>query len=408
MDFEALMREAVAHNITVSTVALGKDADRTLMDAIAHWGQGRSYYTADQLFIPRIFTAETILVSRGLIEEQPFRPVLQAEHELLRGLGMAQAPNLYGYVVTYGKPAAEMLLVTPKSDPLLAVQRYGLGRTAAFTSDLSPRWGKDWVQWDGFSQFTAQLVRWLQRQGTKESFDVRVHLREGQGIVESDIYDAHGHYMNNLALEGRLLLPNKDTLSLPFTQTAPGRYEGHFPMQGNGEYLLSLVGKTEAQTVGPKTVGVSVPYSPEYLGLDINYSLLNRLAERTGGKVLRPDAVEDAAQMLFTTPAKNISTLQDYWPWFVVLALCLFVGEIAIRQLLLPTAWTTPRQRRETTQEAAPEYAYGELEAIVHHRAEERRRRTTVSRDGHSASETSTDQAWHFYLAGLRDRRRKS
>ena len=40
MDFEALMRNAVANNITVSTVALGKDADRTLMDAIAHWGQG--------------------------------------------------------------------------------------------------------------------------------------------------------------------------------------------------------------------------------------------------------------------------------------------------------------------------------------------------------------------------------
>ena len=53
---------------------------------------------------------------------------------------MAQAPNLYGYVVTYGKPAAEMLLLTPKSDPLLAVQRYGLGRTAAFTK-ISPRVG---------------------------------------------------------------------------------------------------------------------------------------------------------------------------------------------------------------------------------------------------------------------------
>ena len=99
---------------------------------------------------------------------------------------------------------------------------------------------------------------------------------------------------------------------------------------------------------------MSVPYSPEYLGLDINYSLLNRLAERTGGKVLRPDAVEDAAQMLFTTPAQNISTLQDYWPWFVVLALCLFIGEIAIRQLLLPSAWTTPRQRREILPETVP------------------------------------------------------
>ena len=64
-----------------------------------------------------------------------------------------------------------------------------------------------------------------------------------------------------------------------------------------------------------------------------------------------------------------------------MLALCLFVGEIAIRQVLLPTAWTTPRQRRDTRQEPVSEYAYSELEAIVHLRAEERRRRNTgVSR----------------------------
>src|SRR5215470_7170991 len=105
------MRDATTNNITVSAVGLGKDADRTLMDAIAHWGHGRSYYTDDALYVPRIFTAETILVSRGLIEEEPFQAVPQTEHELLRGLQMAQVPPLYGYVVTYGKPAAEVLLV---------------------------------------------------------------------------------------------------------------------------------------------------------------------------------------------------------------------------------------------------------------------------------------------------------
>ena len=87
--------------------------------------------------------------------------MLQTEHELLQGLQMAQAPNLYGYIVTYGKPAAELVLVTPKTDPLLAVQRYGLGRTAAFTSDLSARWGKDWLRWPQFNQFVAQLMRWV-------------------------------------------------------------------------------------------------------------------------------------------------------------------------------------------------------------------------------------------------------
>jgi uncharacterized membrane protein/Mg-chelatase subunit ChlD len=383
MDFEALMRDAVAHNITVSAVALGKDADRTLMDAIAHWGQGRSYYTDDPMYVPRIFTAETILVSRSLLEEQSFQPVLQTEHELLRGLQMAQAPPLHGYVVTYGKPAAEMLLVTPKGDPVLAVQRYGLGRTAAFTSDLSARWGKDWLRWPAFSQFAAQLVRWVQRKGTMESFDVRVELREGQGIAQADVYDYQSQFLNSLDLQGRLLLPNKETRLLPFVQIAPGRYQGQFPMQGNGEYLLSLVGKKEGLTVGPKTVGVSVPYSPEYLGLDINYGLLNRLAERTGGEVLRPDAPVEAAQKLFATPGQHVSALKEYWPWFVLLALCLFVAEIAVRQIVLPAAWTARRRpRRATPQEPVTTYAYGDLEAIVHRRAEERRRRGVTPRDG--------------------------
>lgn len=383
MDFESLMRDAVANNITVSAVALGKDADRTLMDAIAHWGQGRSYYTDDQLYVPRIFTAETILVSRSLIEEQPFQPVLQTEHELFRGLQMAQAPALYGYVVTYGKAAAEMLLVTPKTDPLLAVQRYGLGRTAAFTSDLSARWGKDWLQWPQYPQFAAQLVRWVQRKGTAETFDVQVEAQEGQGAVQADVYDAQGSFLNNLRLQGRVVMPNKETLPLAFAQVAPGRYQGRFALRGNGEYLLTLVGTKDAMTIGPKTVGLSLPYSPEYLGLDINYGVLNRLAERTGGRVLRPDTPEEAAQVLFATPDQKVTALREYWPWFVVLALCLFVVEIALRQILLPAAWTIRRQRQDTPSETVPTYAYGDLEAIVHRRAEERRRRGLTSRDSH-------------------------
>jgi hypothetical protein len=236
------MRDAVAHNITVTTVALGKDADRTLMDALAHWGQGRSYYTDDPLFIPRIFTAETILVSRGLIDEEPFQPGLQTDHELLRGLPTDRLPNLYGYVVTYGKPAAELLLVTPKSDPLLAVQRYGLGRTAAFTADLGLRWGKDWVRWPEFPQFAAQLVRWIQRKSTVQTFDVQAQVQEGRGLVQADVYDANDRFVNQAALEGKVLTPHKETIPIAFTQQAPGRYAGEFAMQGQGEYLLTLVG----------------------------------------------------------------------------------------------------------------------------------------------------------------------
>jgi uncharacterized membrane protein len=373
MDFEALMKEAIHNNITVTTVALGKDADRTLMDAIAHWGQGRSYYTDDPLFIPRIFTAETILVSRGLIEESPFQPTLQTEHELLQGIDFAQAPPLYGYVVTYGKPAAELLLTTPKQDPLLAVQRYGLGRTAAFTADLGLRWGKDWARWKEFPQLTAQLIRWMQRKNTIETFAVRADVEDGQGTIQADVYDVQDQFVNRIGLEGKVLTPSKEAVPVDFKQTAPGRYAGHFSMQGQGEYLLTLVGKHDGATIGPKTIGVAVPYSPEYLGLDTNYGLLNRLAERTGGRVLRPDVPSEAAAVLFATPGQSLTALQEYWPWFAILALCLFVGEIALRQLFMAARRTGPPQRSESEMETA--YTYDELAAIVHRRAEEHRRR---------------------------------
>jgi uncharacterized membrane protein len=406
MDFEALMQDATAQNITVSAVALGKDADRTLMDAIAHWGHGRSYYTDEALYVPRIFTAETILASRGLIEEQPFQAVLQTEHALLQGLHMAQAPNLYGYVVTYSKPAAELVLVTPKTDPLLAVQRYGLGRTAAFTSDLSARWGKDWLHWPQFSQFVAQLMRWVQRQGVTENFDVRVDIRDGQAVVQADVYDAQERYVNRLDLQGsRVLMPNRQTLPVSFIPIAPGRYQGRFPMQGNGEYVLSMQGKQEDKTIGPKTVGLALPYSAEYLGLDINYRLLNLLAERTGGQILNAAAATEAVDVLFATPGQPLTARKDYWPWFVILALCLFILDIAVRQVIIPAAWMARRQRQAALQTPeAPAYTYDELEAIVHRRAEDHRRRSTALREARHGARPEGNQARYVTVASVRNR----
>ena len=226
-------------------------------------------------------------MSRSLIEEGPFQPRLQRRHELLRGVGIDETPPLHGYVVTYGKPAAEVLLTTPADDPLLAVQRYGLGHTAAFTADLGPRWGKEWLSWPQFGPFTAQLVRWVQRTATPESVDVQVDVRDGQAVVRADVYDPEDRFVNRLDLQGsRVLTPQKDTLPLQLEQTAPGRYQGRFAVSGRGEYLLSLVGRQGEATIGPKTVGIALPYSAEYLGLDVNHALLTR----PGGTYRRPGA----------------------------------------------------------------------------------------------------------------------
>ncbi len=77
-DFQGLLRRMAKDKITVSTVAIGKDADVQLMVDIAKWGRGRFYYTEDSQTIPRIFTLETQLASKASLIEQPFKPQLTA------------------------------------------------------------------------------------------------------------------------------------------------------------------------------------------------------------------------------------------------------------------------------------------------------------------------------------------
>ena len=141
--------------------------------------------------------------------------------------------------------------------------------------------------------------------------------------------------------------------------------------QDLGQHRLHQVPVLEVEAVGEPGDGA----------LDINFGLLNRLAERTGGQVLRPDMPAEAAEVLFATPGQSLSALRDYWPWFVMLALCLFIGEIAIRQILLPASWAARLQSRTAPSEPAVDYTYDELEAIVHRRAEEHRRRTLMTRE---------------------------
>jgi len=89
--------------------------------------------------------------------------------------------------------------------------------------------------------------------------------------------------------------------------------------------------------------------------------------------VLRPDVPSEAADILFATPGQSLTALKEYWPWFAILALCLFVGEIALRQLFVSASRTGRQRRAADGSETA--YTYDELAAIVHRRAEEHRRR---------------------------------
>ena len=63
-DYEALITEGLEENITLSTVALGQDADRALLEDLALMGTGRFYDVMDESTIPAILSRETVMFSR--------------------------------------------------------------------------------------------------------------------------------------------------------------------------------------------------------------------------------------------------------------------------------------------------------------------------------------------------------
>jgi Mg-chelatase subunit ChlD len=331
-DFHGLVQRMARDGITVSTVSVGNDADVQLMADIAKDGKGRGYVALDPRTIPQIFTTETLLISRDLLVEKPVTPSVVSSAGPLKGIAQGSLPSLRGYVLTYPKPRAE-LLMKADADPLLVSWRYGLGRVTAFTSDLSGRWGKEWVAWHGFPQWASQLARDTLRKllETRNRTDFQP---EGESVkVMADFVSKDGNFLNHLKLKGNITAPNQTTQEQTFQQTAPGRYEGKFTPSQRGIHFLTMYaeGKAGEEPLPVTTVPYVAPYPKEYRELKPNMALLSRLAEETGGEMLDPDKIDQGVKQLYTpTPGKGRRGQETWWP-LAGLGLFFFLADLVLR-----------------------------------------------------------------------------
>lgn len=331
-DFQGLGQRMARDGITVSTVSVGSDADVQLMADIAKEGKGRGYVALDPQTIPQIFTAETLLISRDLLVDKLFTPSIVAPMGPLKGISQAGVPPLRGYVLTYPKPRSELLMSADK-DPLLVSWRYGVGRVMAFTSDLSGRWGKEWVTWPGFPQWASQLARDTMRKFLETR--MRAELQpDGEAVkVVADLLSKEGKFLNHLKLRSNIATPNKTTLEQALQQSAPGRYETKFIPSQRGIHLLTLYAEGDSGEAGQPvgTIPYIAPYPKEYRELKPNTALLSRLAEETGGEMIDADKLDDGIARLYTPiPGKGRRSQETWWP-LAGLGLFLFLTDLVWR-----------------------------------------------------------------------------
>ncbi|MFQ5848223.1 MAG: VWA domain-containing protein [Candidatus Methylomirabilales bacterium] len=330
-DFASLTRRMARDGITVSTVAIGRDADTRLLTDISRWGRGRYYYSDDAQSLPRIFALEAQLASKSAVVEEPFLPVVTAPlHEIVQQIDWRTAPPLGGHVATTARPTAELLLASPQGDPLLAVWRYGLGRSAAFTSDAKARWGVLWLKWKGFPRLFAQLVRWTLRRGQQQELTAGFDRDRDRGVITVEAVDPRGEFQNFLEARVGVIAPDKQRMVLDLTQIAPGRYAGTFPLKGEGVYLVGVMERRGQKTLHSELGSLVLPDAPEHRTLGLNLPVLQEVVGLTGGRLLK------RAEEVFRVGRRPSVVSRPIWPYLAAVSLFLFFAEYLSRRLWQP------------------------------------------------------------------------
>jgi len=339
-DFDGLVGRMAESGITVSTVAVGQETVRPLLEDMARIGQGHSYYCDTAEAVPEIFALETKSASKMGIHERPFRARVEGSLEALGGLDLGAAPSLLGYVETKPKPASQTVMTSERGHPLLIWWRYGRGTTVAFTSDVRSRWAELWLRWPGFNRFWAQLVRHAIRKDQAEDFVLRVDHGDGPGRVTLEAVDTEGRYVNQAEVTATLIDPDALTgpgrtgRPLAVEQVAPGRYAADFPKPRPGTYFLELSVEHRGRLVYARRRGLVVGYPDEYRTRPADHELLQAIADATGGSYDTSPA-EVVAPSPTTVPRTTL-----LWPCFLASAAVIFVIDVAARRL--PRRRSTP------------------------------------------------------------------
>jgi Mg-chelatase subunit ChlD/uncharacterized membrane protein len=356
-----------AMGVTISTVAVNAHgtAESQNLNTIATQGGGKYYSVNNPKSLPRIFQNESRRVSRSLIypggepEASPFFPVKRVtQHEMMSDINQDELPPIRGYVLTSKKenPLVTTVLMATKpggedNTTILAGWNYGLGRAVAFTTDAGLQWTPGWAGSPKADQLFTQIIRWSMRPaGESGRLTATFEPLEGKMRVVVTALDDKDQFLNFLTMTGTAVGPDLNKpLDLEITQTGPGRYEGTFPVRESGSYFVTI---NPGRGMAALRTGVNVPYSDEFRDRGANDALLAQLAavqpkDGPPGQLIELPAEPDpAAKPLefnaFRHDLPKASSSQEVWHWLVLMAACVFLGDVFVRRVNVNFAWLPP------------------------------------------------------------------
>jgi Ca-activated chloride channel homolog len=318
--------------VTISSIAIGRDADLRFLTEISKYGGGGLYQTDSPQTLPEIFLQDVKKHGGQLtMVEKEFAPIAPSPDPVLKDLAGRRLPPLKGYVSTQLKPHATMDLFVNRNgvrEPVVASWKVGSGKALAVTTDASGRWSAPWITSGVFGQVWNRLLSWMTPETAPEqNFDVALGYHSGRLDLKLTDYSEHPELSARL-VSAIVTGPDNARSEVILSEDAPGELSGSVEASKPGTYYITLKSTPDRKerTFPPLAYTVSPAAFAEIPRPSPNYDLLEHLASATGGR-LNPSPSE----LALSRPTIERRTSLAAWP--IVLAMLLLIGEALVRRL---------------------------------------------------------------------------
>jgi uncharacterized membrane protein len=225
-----------------------------MLGGVNSFGLGQYAGTPIADMLPMQITANDGPYSDGqykarVMQEIGVHPVMQLslDPEANRVL-WSQAPPLVGITPVSGVKPGALTLLTRESDnkPVFAVQNYGAGRVAAFTSGGSWYWRVSVPSTvEFYEKFWKQLVRWL-AVGAKERLtaetDSDVYAPTRSVTIRATALAKDLQPVNDASIIATVTDPlgNHEDVPMDWTLSEEGVYQAQYVPQDEGDYRIAV------------------------------------------------------------------------------------------------------------------------------------------------------------------------
>lgn len=320
----ATVAAAAERGVTLSTIAIGTDADAEFLTRLARLGRGRFHSALDPSDLPGLVLEEGEIVG-GRVERRtpsravPASSVIDADYA---AIDFQALPVLEGHLALEPRPNAQRILDTDGGDPLLVAGQRGLGRVVAWTSDLGQEWTASWVDDGSGAALWGRMVRSIARRPALP-FAVRA-VPAPDGLLVQLESPVPGGPDDPALIDPRLFYT--DTLGVTqtvhFTARRISTLEARVDVPAGDAVAAAILHDQGTDEVRWPIMLRRDP-NPENLPVRDPHGVLADIAEAGGGEL---HSAEDSA---IATPADESRTI-PLWPLLVAYAAIAWPIDIAI------------------------------------------------------------------------------